>query len=146
MRAPFFVVVCDNGDISAFPDLTAAIQSMEAIDVMNGVYRLFDADGLLLDLTVAKDRWVVFGIDLLPIDRIVLGSRSESRPDELRQLLQTALAHGGWHRAPGARGARTRQLLEAALAQRGVASGDSSLEDLVLQASIAFAEPRSGCS
>lgn len=141
MRAPFFVATSDCTDIVAYQDLDTAIRSMEATDVIGGEYRLFDADGLLLDLTVAKDRWVVFGINLWPMDRIALGSRTESRPDELRQRLETALARAGWDRAPGGRGVRVRKVLETALAQRGAVSDGNTLEDLVLRASIVFAEP-----
>ena len=53
MRPPIFAD--DNGDLSVFPSAAAAESYLEAVDVKDGAYRFFDADGLVME-GVTSDR------------------------------------------------------------------------------------------
>jgi hypothetical protein len=50
MRLP---LICDdNGDMTVFATLEEAAREIEAVDVQNGEYRFFDADGYAVDAYV----------------------------------------------------------------------------------------------
>jgi hypothetical protein len=76
------IVVSDDSSVQLFPDVDRAVRPMEAIDVLNGEYRVFDADGLRLVLRASSDDG--------PIEiREAPGHQPE--PATLRQLLRAHL-------------------------------------------------------
>jgi hypothetical protein len=42
------IIVCENGDVTVYDDVESAALSMEAVDVLNEEYEVFDGSGLLL--------------------------------------------------------------------------------------------------
>jgi hypothetical protein len=59
MRPPIVVQKRDGIEVYFFEDAATASNHVEAIDVRDGVYVAFDADGLPLDLSAASDRSAV---------------------------------------------------------------------------------------
>jgi hypothetical protein len=57
---PVYVFEKDDGSVFEFPTLNAIQQHLEAIDVENGEYEAWDADGRCLDLSVGgqKSEWL----------------------------------------------------------------------------------------
>lgn len=76
-RPPIFVD--EHGDIEAYPSVDAAALDVEAIDVAAGEYTMFDANGLVLQLTVDASTGRVV------IER---GEGVEARPHELARRLR----------------------------------------------------------
>jgi hypothetical protein len=57
---PVYVFEKDDGSVFEFPTLNAIQQHLEAIDVENGEYEAWDADGRCLELSVGgpKSEWL----------------------------------------------------------------------------------------
>ena len=81
MKTPIFVV-SDDSSVQVFPDADRAVRPMEAIDVLNGEYQIFDADGLRLEVHADTDNSPI-------VIREVPGRHPE--PDVLRRLLREDL-------------------------------------------------------
>lgn len=79
---PPIIVVHDDASVQVFPDVGQAVRPMEAIDVLNGEYRVFDADGLRLVLHADSDDG--------PIE-IREGPGPQPEPAEVRRLLREHL-------------------------------------------------------
>jgi len=92
MRAPFFLVSTDNSDLWVFETLDDTIRSMEAIDVRNGEYIVFDAGGLQLELSAVLPKFW----DPCAVGAVVVGPNGEPRPDDLRRRLRTELGRRGF--------------------------------------------------
>ena len=54
VKTPLLRCLLDSEEIQLFPTLSSLESSIEAIDILNGEYRAFDASGQLLDLTVDR--------------------------------------------------------------------------------------------
>jgi hypothetical protein len=80
VRAPYFVI--EGGDVTAFAEYGAIERHLEPIDVQHGVYRLFDAAGTEIGLSVVEGR-------------VKVGDPIGNDPDLLRQALRTYLAAVG---------------------------------------------------
>lgn len=83
MKDPIFVV-SDGSDARSFPRWHDAVGWMEAIDVLNGEFQVFDADGLRLDALADT-------VDSPIIIQEVPGRHPE--PDELARILRINLRH-----------------------------------------------------
>lgn len=92
-----FFLVDDSGAVDAFRSVSAAIETMEGIDVLKNRLRLFD--GSARELTLATDlvepKRLRF---LIPSGRVFVTAVNTSPDRErfLREHLQTALTHHGY--------------------------------------------------
>lgn len=89
------LVVNANGDLTFFASAAAAEQYLEAIDVRNGEYVAYDAEGRVLVLGVEEERVPVwFGLSHAVRERVRVGGPAEAapRPAELRGALLAFLA------------------------------------------------------
>ena len=77
MRLPI-VVVDETAVAEVHPTVAEAEASMEAYDVLDGIYRVYDADGTVLEARPLAD------------DRVAIleGQESVRRPDELAEALR----------------------------------------------------------
>jgi len=83
-RAP--IIVDARGDVSAFDSVEAAEVALEPIDVSNKEYKVFDAEGTLLEPRVTSNGLRV---------RLVDSSPPERQPDELAVVLRRFLSRMG---------------------------------------------------
>lgn len=82
MKPP--IIINESGDITLFSSLEEAEKYLEAIDVINGVYQGYDAEGHPLKLKALNDRVT-----------IKIESDAQNRVFELEKLIRTALANVG---------------------------------------------------
>lgn len=54
MDTPLILCLLDSGEILLFRNLESLESAIEAVDVLNGEYRAYDASGRVLDLSVDK--------------------------------------------------------------------------------------------
>ena len=80
VSAPYFVI--EGSDVSAYADYGAIERHLEPIDVKHGIYRLFDAAGTEIGLSVVKGG-------------VRVGDPTGNDPALLRQALRTYLAAVG---------------------------------------------------
>jgi len=80
VRAPYFVL--EGREVTALADHGAIERHLEPIDVQDSVYRLFDAAGTEIGLSVVKGR-------------VKVGNPIGNDPDLLTQALRTYLAAVG---------------------------------------------------
>lgn len=60
MKSP--IIISENGDLSFYRSASDAAIDMEAIDVLHGEYKGYDAEGRLLNIEVSEDGHIL--IDL----------------------------------------------------------------------------------
>ena len=86
MRAtfPVFVLERDSGEVMRFDTIHQMQRQLERIDVENGEYRAWDADGRELVLKVQVPVW------------LVLEPRVQSDPDDLKKALVAAARDAGF--------------------------------------------------
>jgi hypothetical protein len=93
IRPPVFVV--DGEDVSVYDSLEDAMGALEGVDVEDGLYAVYDADGRRIALKgvgVKRSRFIV-EVGLVQVESI------EAEPtgaDELGQLLLRFGRHSGW--------------------------------------------------
>lgn len=93
IRPPVFVV--EGGDVSAYDSLAGAMATLEGVDVEDGLYSVYDADGrriVLKGVGVQRSRFTV-DVGLVQVESI------ESEPtgaDALRQSLLRFGRHCHW--------------------------------------------------
>jgi hypothetical protein len=81
------IIIAEGHDVMAFRDLAAAQQKLEVVDVEEGIFTAWDAEGRLLDVhTVSMSGR--FGVSEV---RIALGESEPGHADALRNLLVTVL-------------------------------------------------------
>ncbi len=80
VRAPYFVV--EGNDVGAYADYDVIERQLEPVDVQGGAYRLFDAAGIEISLSVVKGR-------------VRVGKPIGSDPGLLKQTLITYLTAVG---------------------------------------------------
>lgn len=82
MEAKIPIVVSEMGDLSFFLSVRDAEMALEAIDVEGGIYEVFDADGVPLDLRLVEQEV-----------RIALPPGSaEPQPEKLKFLIRRYLS------------------------------------------------------
>lgn len=93
IRPPVFVV--EGGDVSAYESLQGAMDAIEGVDVEDGLYAVYDADGrriVLRGVGVQRSRFTV-DVGLVRVESV------ESEPtgaDELRRSLLRLGRHCDW--------------------------------------------------
>jgi hypothetical protein len=94
MKPPLFVI--EGADVSAYVSLEALEIHLEAIDVKNNIYVVYDSEGRLLTLgTVAKKNPILFGLFCIEVEHVVVLS-VETEPKHqiaLRDRLIKNLSH-----------------------------------------------------
>ena len=93
IRPPVFVV--EGGDVSAYDSLADAMAALEGVDVEDGLYSVYDADGRRIVLRGVGVRRSKFTVDV----GLVQVESVESEPtgaDELRQSLLRLGRHCDW--------------------------------------------------
>jgi hypothetical protein len=80
------IIICESGDVHIYDSIDEAARSMESIDVIDGVYTVYDSEGYLLDLHVDEryvpllPKWLSWlGV---PIGLVEIRGRKESQPRE----------------------------------------------------------------
>lgn len=90
MKPPIFILE-RNGDLSAYATAGEACASMESVDVEDGEYRAFDAEGRVLriepEAPTRRGRW---SLTLSPLS-LVPGEEQPSGQEQLRAALMRAL-------------------------------------------------------
>ena len=96
MKTP--IIVDEGGDVSIYQTVAAALE-MEAVDVLNGEYRVYDAEGTVLHVAAHS-------ID----SRVEIQSPSEAMkdPSRLQDILRDYIRRGGPERI----GLSQQELLE----------------------------------
>lgn len=82
------ILLAEGEDISVFKTVAAAASYAEAIDVDDGVYKAWDAQGRLLTLSTAPPH----GVATSRLVHIRVATPSRSEPDILRNLLASVLS------------------------------------------------------
>jgi len=82
VNPPIFVVNTDGSGVSMYEDLQRAEGDLEAIDVLNGEYEVFDSNGMRLRATAASDD--------APVDMVEATDRTPV-PEELSRILREHL-------------------------------------------------------
>lgn len=95
------IVTDDSGDINLYGSVEAACQDMEATDVLDGVYVVFDSSGHRLAPAVAEGR-VQLGVDV----------SAAPEPEELARRLRHFISRVGPERV-GVRNVEDASLAEA---------------------------------
>jgi len=90
MKPP--IIIVDGHDVSIYDSVEEAQVQLEAIDVRNGEYRAYDAEGRLLAMDiVAEKKRVLLG--LIPTDvELVRMSDGEAAPTHERELRKALIA------------------------------------------------------
>ena len=84
MKPP--IIISENGDIYFYTTLEEAERDIEPPDVSNGIYVIYDSEGLVLTPTIVDD----------PIyDVIKIIASEESRPIELMKILTDFFSEAG---------------------------------------------------
>ncbi|POZ50889.1 hypothetical protein [Methylovulum psychrotolerans] len=86
MKRP--IIISGHGDILVFRTVEEACSYIELIDVKNGEYIAFDADGFSLTLAIVKKPRTCFGF--LNINRLavtILDEKYENKAEDLAALL-----------------------------------------------------------
>ena len=94
------IIVVEGGDIDAFPTLADALGSVEAMDVRDGLFSVFDSTGRRLILNAVTDQ------DPVELVRVEADPASET---ELRTRLVEFLAQFD-DRGPGINGDRSSEV------------------------------------
>lgn len=95
------LVVNENGNLMFFASVQDAERYLEPVDVRNGEYVAYDADGRRLDLSVESERVpALFGMTHDDVERVRVRAAGDAapRPGELRAALLAFLRATG--RAP----------------------------------------------
>lgn len=96
LKPPLFLVTSDGGDADAFTSLEEAVAYVEAIDIINDEYRLFDSDGRRIHLkAMGRDGPVKYSGSVLTPDAWVVVDRISSDASDLELfevLITRALA------------------------------------------------------
>jgi hypothetical protein len=84
------IIVVEGADVAFYASVDAAERDLEAIDVKRGEYRVYDAEGRVLDLEVQSSGKSGLASLLVPnVESVCVRVLDDlpSRPDELRRSL-----------------------------------------------------------
>ncbi len=96
IKPPIIIADKMGNDLSIYPSIEDARQDLEAVDIMNGEYVGYDAEGRLLILDVAREkRPILFGLFRVPIDTVRIRSFEDEPQHEalLRKTLIQYISH-----------------------------------------------------
>jgi hypothetical protein len=94
MKLP--IIVSENGDINIFSSCEDACSYLEPVDVQNGEYVVFDADGFLLKINVIEKQRSYFGLwKFKSLSVNIEDKGSEDKPKELIEILLNFLTAAG---------------------------------------------------
>ncbi len=90
MKMP--IIVIEGGDITFFRTIHDAENHLEAIDIIDQIYEIFDSDGKVLRQSVAKKSVkYFFGKRTVDVDVVHIGDSDERNPEKLKNLLRKFL-------------------------------------------------------